>query len=216
MYAFFRLLGAVAACSLLVSTAFGQTQGRSNVPIRQGSGERAVLYEQDSSDPKGLQQFVGVVVWRIEPVSASGSHPSDIAVRADIEIPDRKLKVTTLFQRNTDSQLPASHTVDLTFSLPPDFQGGGVSSVPGVMMKSDEQLRGIPLDGGAIKVTDGYFLVALSNFDPGRSRNLQLLKERPWFDIVLVYANQRRAIITIKKGASGEHAFDRAFAAWGE
>jgi hypothetical protein len=40
---------------------------------------------------------------------------------------------------------------------------------------------------------------------------LQLLKERSWFDVPLVYANQRRAIIAFEKGA-----LDEAFAAWGE
>jgi hypothetical protein len=45
---------------------------------------------------------------------------------------------------------------------------------------------------------------------------LQLLKERSWFDIPLVYANQRRAIIAIEKGAPGERAFQDAVRAWGE
>jgi hypothetical protein len=67
-----------------------------------------------------------------------------------------------------------------------------------------------------VKVTDGFFLVGLSNVDADRARNLQLLKERSWFDIPLVYANQRRAIIAIEKGAPGERAFNEAFAAWGE
>ena len=51
---------------------------------------------------------------------------------------------------------------------------------------------------------------------PDRARNLQLLKERSWFDVPLVYVNQRRAIIAIEKGAPGERAFNEAFAAWGE
>jgi hypothetical protein len=42
-------------------------------------------------------------------------------VRADIEIPDRKFKMTMSFRRNTDSSLPASHTAELTFILPQDF-----------------------------------------------------------------------------------------------
>src|SRR6185312_5911161 len=61
-----------------------------------------------------------------------------------------------------------------------------------------------------------FFLVGLSNVDADRVRNLQLLKERSWFDLPLVYANQRRAIIAIEKGAPGERAFNEAFAAWGE
>jgi len=64
-----------------------------------------------------------------------------------------------------------------------------------------------------VKVTDGFFLVGLSNVDSDRSRNVQHLKERSWFDVPLVYANQRRAIIAFEKGASGEGAFNDAFAA---
>jgi len=177
--------------------------------------QRVVLYDEDPSDPKG-KQYVGSVIWRTEPIKASGNQKADTAVRADIEIPDRKFKMTVSFRRNTDTSLPASHTAELTFILPQDFSGGGVSNVPGILMKSNEQARGTPLAGLAVKVTDGFFLVGLSNVDADRTRNLQLLKERSWFDVPLVYVNQRRAIIAIEKGAPGERAFNEAFAAWGE
>jgi hypothetical protein len=177
--------------------------------------QRVVLYDEDPSDPKG-KQYVGSVIWRTEPIKATGNQKADVAVRADIEIPDRKFKMTMSFRRNTDTSLPASHTAELTFILPADFSGGGVSNVPGILMKSNEQARGTPLAGLAVKVTDGFFLVGLSNVDADRSRNLQLLKERSWFDVPLVYVNQRRAIIAIEKGAPGERAFNDAFAAWGE
>jgi hypothetical protein len=177
--------------------------------------QRVVLYDEDPSDPKG-KQYVGTVVWRTEQIKGSGNAPGDLAVRADVDIPERKFKMTISFRRNTDSSLPASHTAELTFILPQNFDGGGVSNVPGILMKSNEQARGTPLAGLAVKVTDGFFLVGLSNVDADRTRNLQLLKERSWFDIPLVYANQRRAIIAIEKGAPGERAFQDAFAAWGE
>ena len=177
--------------------------------------QRVVLYDEDPSDPKG-KQYVGTVVWRTEPIKAAAGQPADIAVRADIEIPDRKFKMTMSFRRNTDTSLPASHTAELTFILPPDFDGGGVANVPGILMKSNEQARGTPLAGLAVKVTDGFFLVGLSNVEADRSRNIQLLKERSWFDVPLVYVNQRRAIIAIEKGPPGERAFNEAFAAWGE
>lgn len=200
-------------------------QSRPKIPDRVGQpssseniapvAQRVVLYDEDPGDPKG-KQYVGSVIWRTEPVKASGNQKPDIAVRADIEIPDRKFKMTMSFRRNTDSSLPASHTAELTFILPPDFSGGGVGNVPGILMKSNEQARGTPLAGLAVKVTDGFFLVGLSNVDSDRARNLQLLKERSWFDVPLVYVNQRRAIIAIEKGAPGERAFNEAFAAWGE
>ena len=177
--------------------------------------QKVVLYEEDPNDPAG-KRYVGTVVWRTEPVKAAAGQPADIAVRADIEIPDRKFKMTMSFRRNTDTSLPASHTAELTFILPPDFAGGGVGNVPGILMKSNEQARGTPLAGLAVKVTDGFFLVGLSNVDADRSRNIQLLKERSWFDVPLVYVNQRRAIIAIEKGPPGERAFADAFAAWGE
>ncbi|NOJ47297.1 hypothetical protein [Bradyrhizobium archetypum] len=200
-------------------------QSRPKIPDRVGQpsssdnvaavAQRVVLYDEDPSDPKG-KQYVGSVIWRTEPIKASGNQKPDIAVRADIEIPDRKFKMTMSFRRNTDSSLPASHTAELTFILPQDFSGGGVGNVPGILMKSNEQARGTPLAGLAVKVTDGFFLVGLSNVDSDRSRNLQLLKERSWFDVPLVYVNQRRAIIAIEKGSPGERAFNDAFAAWGE
>jgi len=177
--------------------------------------QRVVLYDEDPADPKG-KQYVGSVIWRTEQIKASAGQKADIAVRADVDIPDRKFKMTMSFRRNTDTSLPASHTAELTFILPPDFSGGGVGNVPGILMKSNEQARGTPLAGLAVKVTDGFFLVGLSNVDADRQRNLQLLKERSWFDVPLVYVNQRRAIIAIEKGAPGERAFNDAFATWGE
>jgi hypothetical protein len=36
-------------------------------------------------------------------------------------------------------------------------------------MKSNEQARGTPLAGLAVKVTDGFFLVGLSNVDADRA-----------------------------------------------
>ena len=203
----------------------GAPQSRPKIPDRVGQpsssdnvapvAQRVVLYDEDPGDPKG-KQYVGSVIWRTEQIKATGNAKPDIAVRADIDIPDRKFKMTMSFRRNTDTSLPASHTAELTFILPQDFTGGGVGNVPGILMKSNEQARGTPLAGLAVKVTDGFFLVGLSNVEGDRTRNLQLLKERSWFDVPLVYVNQRRAIIAIEKGAPGERAFNDAFAAWGE
>src|SRR5258708_36108932 len=91
----------------------------------------------------------------------------------------------------------------------------GASKVPGVLMKSNKQARGTPLAGLAVKVTDGFFPVGRSNVDADRSRNVQLLKERPWFDVPLVYTNQRRAIIAVEKGPPRERPLNPPFAALG-
>lgn len=186
----------------------GQPSNLPAVPVAQ----RVVLYDEDPSEPQG-RQYVGQVTWRTENV-AERNGTSDIAIRADIDIPERKFKAALTIRRNLDASLPASHTVEITFQLPPDFVGGGISNVPGALMKSNEQSRGTPLAGLAVKVTDNIYLIGLSNVDADRDRNLQLLKERSWFDIPLVYANQRRAIIALEKGVLGELAFKNAFTAW--
>ncbi len=81
-------------------------------------------------------------------------------------------------------------------------------------MKQAEQTRGIPLAGLAVKVTTGFFLIGLSAVDADVQRNVQLLKERAWFDVPVVYNNGRRAILAMEKGTPGERAFEQAFAAW--
>ena len=64
--------------------------------------------------------------------------------------------------------------------------------MPGVLMKQSEQARGVPLAGLAVKVTNGYFLLGLSAVEADQQRNIQLLKEREWFDVPVVY-NKRQA-----------------------
>jgi len=173
---------------------------------------RAVLYEEDPSDPQG-EQYAGSVLWRSDRIKAAGQ-PDEIAVHADIEIPDRKLKVEMSIRRNTDKSLAASHVIELTFVAPPDFAGGDVSGVPGILMKSNENARGIPLAGLGLKVSKGLFSISLSTVAAERARNLQYLKEQSWIDIPIVYGNGRRAILAIEKGASGQRSFNEALVAW--
>ena len=72
----------------------------------------------------------------------------------------------------------------------------------------------MPLTGGKVKVTNGVFLIGLQDAPPDRGRNLQLLRERGWFDVPILYDNGRRAILTLEKGVPGERVFEEAFAAW--
>jgi hypothetical protein len=175
--------------------------------------QRVVLYEEVPDDPQG-KRFVGTVVWRTEMVPAAPGRSPELALRADIDIPERKMTVTWSLRRNSDPSLPASHTIEIMFNMPQDAASGGVQNVPGVLMKQSEQTRGVPLAGLAVKVTPGFFLIGLSSLEADMQRNLQLLKERSWFDIPIVYNNNRRAILAMEKGNPGERAFAAAFAAW--
>ena len=227
LYQFFSHLRARQTQSTQAPTAEPKFSGR--VPQDQGVGtqagasssqagpavaQRVVLYQEDPNNPQG-KQFVGSAVWRTETVSPGTGLAPELEVRADIEIPEQHMTVTWTLRRNTDQALPASHTIEIMFNVPPDFPGGGVANVPGVLMKESEQARGTPLAGLAVKVTNGFFLIGLSAVDADLQRNIQLLKSRPWFDIPIVYNNGGRAILALEKGPPGDRAFADAFAAWG-
>jgi hypothetical protein len=177
--------------------------------------QRVVLYEEGPTDAEG-KRYVGSAIWRTETVSPGAGQAPELAVRCDVEIPERRLAMTMSMRRNTDQALPASHTVEIMFNVPADFPFGGISNVPAIFMKQNEQTRGAPLAGLAVKVTSGFFLVGLSSVETDKERNVQLLKERAWFDIPVIYNNGRRAILAVEKGNPGERAFKDAFAAWGQ
>jgi hypothetical protein len=177
--------------------------------------QKVVLYEEDPDNPAG-KRYVGSAVWRTEAVAPAPGQQPDLAIRADIEIPEQKISARWSLRRNDDKALPASHTVEVMFTLPPDFPHGGITNIPGVLMKQSESTRGVPLAGLAVKVTNNFFLIGLSSVEGDRARNIQLLKERSWFDIPVVYNDGRRAIIAIEKGTPGDRAFARAFEAWGQ
>jgi hypothetical protein len=196
------------------------SRGAPAVPSEQVSKTpHAVLYEEDPADQQG-RRLAGSAVWRTDAVPSGTNEPPDIVVRGEIEIPDRKMSVAWMLRHDTDQSRTASHTIEISFMLPPDFPGGGILNVPGVWMKEAEDSKGAQLAKGtalaglSAKVATGYFLIGLSATPAERERNVQLLKDWPWFEMPIVYANNRRAILAIEKGASGDDAFKRAFAAW--
>ena len=122
--------------------------------------QRVVLNEDDPSDPQG-KQYVGSAIWRTEMVSPGPGLAPELAVRADVEIPERRITMAWSIRRNTDKNLPASHTIEIMFNLSTDFPHGGISNVPGIMMKQAEATRGTPLAGLGVKVATDYFLIGL-------------------------------------------------------
>ena len=190
------------------------SQGNANQPAEAAVAQRAVLYEDD---PNGQgKTYTGTVLWRSEMVSPGAGKPPDRAARADISIPDRNMQVTWSLRRNTDKDLPASHTISIQFNLPPNFAHGGIAEIRGVLMKQAEQTRGTTLSGIAVKVTNNFFLIGLSSTDADVQRNIPMLKERGWFDIAIIFTDGRRAILAVEKGNPGDKAFNDAFAAWGQ
>ena len=175
----------------------------------------AVLYEEDPTDPNG-KQYSGTVTWQTQPNSPGSGVASDVVVKADLAIPQRQMSLAMSFRRNTDQTVSASHVFELKFNVPSSPPHGEISKVQGLALKPSEQVRGTLLAGQTAKVTPGDFLVTLSPTEPDMQRNLKLLKEGSWFDIMFLYSNGNRAILAVDKGAPGEQAFAQAFGTWGQ
>ncbi len=177
------------------------------------AGPKAVLYEEDRNHPTGFRYF-GSAAWRSQRVAPASGQSADVAITADVEIPDQRIGVQLSLRHNVGAALPASHTIEIRFKLPADFAHGGISNVPGLLMKQGESTRGVPLAGRTAKVSADFFIVGLSSAEADMQRNVQLLKEYGWFDIPVVYSDGQRAIIAIEKGQPGERMLSAAFAAW--
>ncbi len=205
-----QAVGFYRLSAVLAAIGFGLAAVAHAGPAR---AETATLYEQDANDAQG-KRYAGSVTWSLvkEPVTP-GAKPS-AAVRGDIAIPERHMAVTWELHHNTDRSLPATHLVDIVFKLPPDFSGHGIGNIAGITLKPSEQVRGTALAGLPVKVTDAYFLFGLSAIEGDAKLNFDLLRDGKWLDLLVVYGNGVRAVLTVEKGATGDHVFAEAFAAW--
>ena len=188
-------------------------QGALGQPQAAAVAQRAILYEE-SGEPQGGTSLEGTVTWRTESGSGGRGQPLATALRGEVTIPGRNMRVVLMFRRNGDPTLPASHTIEVQFSLPANFANASIANVPGLIMKAGEQSQGAALAGLSVRVTGGFFLIGLSILDSERVANEQLLRDRDWIDIPILYANGRRAVLTLEKGTPGEKAFNDALAAW--
>jgi hypothetical protein len=177
--------------------------------------QKAILYEEGKAGGGQAQISPGKVVWTVV------SDPTDpkagaVKLEAKVEIPDRGFAMTLQMRPNNDTSFPASHLIELKFTVPQGFDGKAVANVPGLIMKLTEQARGDPLAGAAAKVADNYFWVALAAPEQDRVRNIKMIKERGWIDVPILYENSRRAILTLEKAGAGDQAVTDVLTAWGQ
>ncbi|MBP1848729.1 hypothetical protein [Rhizobium halophytocola] len=175
-------------------------------------GQKALLYEERIGQATPTAH-TGRVEWSL--VSETGENGrAEPEVQGKLVIPDSGLSALITFKRNADNSLPASHLIEIVFSVPPNFEGGAIQDVQRVAMKKTEQDRGDPLVAVPARITDDTFLIALNDFKDVVQRNIELMRDRDWIDIPVTYRNGRRALITLDKGAAGKADFDKAIKEW--
>jgi hypothetical protein len=102
------------------------SQTHAQAPDIAGLSQRAVLYEQDPVERQKVKGSIGSVIWRIETLSAVSGEMPELAIDADIEIPERHIDMTMSVRRNSLWTLPTIYTIESTFDLPADLPSGGL------------------------------------------------------------------------------------------
>ncbi|MBX5160171.1 hypothetical protein HJB86_29220 [Rhizobium sp. NZLR3b] len=177
-----------------------------------GSSQKMFLYEEriGQSSPTAIE---GSVVWSVQHEAGQDGR-QEATVQGNVTVPERNLSALVTFKRNSDPSLPASHLVEIVFSVPPNFEGGSIDSVQRISMKRTEQDRGDALIAVPAKITDDFHMIALNDYPDARKANLDLMATRSWIDIPVTYRNGRRALLTMEKGGTGTDAFNTAIKEW--
>ena len=176
--------------------------------------QRAVFYEEDQANPQTPKAQVGRVVWRLEDVNPGQGQALEKAVSANIDVPDAGLTMRLMLRRNLDTTLPASHTVELTFTTRAGENGRVIRDVGLLQFKNEEAARGTPVAGLPVPVGENLFLIGLSNLQSDVERNTELFVRRNWIDLPVRMASGQRAILSFEKGAAGEQVLTSAFSQW--
>jgi hypothetical protein len=105
------------------------SQTHAQAPDIAGLSQRALLYEQDPVE-RQVKGSIGSVIWRIETLSAVSGEMPELAIDADIEIPERHINMTMSLRRNSLWAPPTIYTIESTFDLPADLPSGGIAGIP--------------------------------------------------------------------------------------
>jgi len=173
---------------------------------------RAAMLVAVAADPQKPAVSLGSVVWSTIPAAAG--QPATVAVKAEADIPDLKLHAVMTLRKNTDSSLPASHTIDLRVTFADGAEIKGIKDMRVPMMRRDDPPSQDALSGVRVKISDSYFLIGLNRGDAELAHNIDLVANRGWFDFPMLLNDDRIAKLTFEKGADGERIVNEALAAW--
>lgn len=175
------------------------------------AGSQSLLLEASQDGATGAVPFSGTVEWS-EGVDELGLP----TLKATASIPARNLGVDITIRKNSDPSLPASHLMEVDFRVSDTFIGGTIANLPGVLLKNEELVPGTALVGASARVVGNSFLFALSATPADATTNAELLENRRWMDLAVVYGTGRNAIITLEKDETAQALFDKVFATWAE
>ncbi|MEM1287071.1 MAG: hypothetical protein AAGH60_01835 [Pseudomonadota bacterium] len=180
------------------------------VPTQPGLpvAQSAILYEEGATAEAAGFTAPGRALWQL------GESETGPVILGTVEVPNRGISINLRISRNQDEALPATHLLEFTFGLTDGFPADGIAELVGVVVKPEEQAGGDPLRGAIVDLGGGVFWQALANGEADQAVNLPLLRDGEWFDLPVLYADNRRAIISFEKGTDGNQIFRDALEAW--
>ncbi|WEK04945.1 MAG: hypothetical protein P0Y65_01445 [Candidatus Devosia phytovorans] len=193
------------------STAAATDDPAASVDPADLAGSQSLLLEASQGGATGAVPFSGTVEWS-EGVDELGLP----TIQGTASIPARNLSVEITLRKNSDPSLPASHLMEVNFNVSDTFIGGSIANLPGVLLKDEELVPGTALVGASARVVGNSFLFALSATQADQTTNTDLLENRRWMDLAVVYGTGRNAIITLEKDDEAQTLFERVFTAWNE
>ena len=176
-------------------------------------GQKAFFYEERSGQDAQRREEGGVV-WSVVQESPGNDLPPEPAIRAEVTIPELAIKLRMIIRRNGDKTLPASHLIEMIFTVPEGFAGGSIDNVSRMTFKDREEAPGSPLVAIPAKIADNFFIIAMNDAKTAVDTNTSLMRRMSWIDIPIAYKTGRRALITLEKGLPGERAFDDVLKSW--
>ncbi len=174
----------------------------------------AILLLEMPTEEGGSKRYEGNVIWRVENVSRGPGQQVASAVRADIDLAELKLKISMSIFKNTDSTLPASHIIELRFVPAPDSPFVGIAQTDMLAMRRDDSAQPEFLQGVPTPIMANFFLFGLTLSERATASNLDLLRTRGQFDVMLRMKNDLRARFAFEKGPSGDKIMSEAIDSW--
>lgn len=174
----------------------------------------ALFYEgRTETEPETSQ--TGKVEWSILNGTSEEGEP-DMAIRGEVQIPDRDMKLLITIRRNTDVSMPAAVLAELVFVVPDDFDGGAVNQVGQLMFKPAEQSRQQDLQGTVMphRLNENFFLVTINAPRPMMEYNLNIMRQLQWLKLYVQYSNGRYGEFSIAKGDGGDAIFKQVIDSW--
>jgi hypothetical protein len=138
------------------------------------SAGRAGMLIATADNPQKPVVSLGSTTWSVIPPAPG--QPATVAVKAEADIPDLKMRAIMTLRKNTDPTLQATHTIDLKFSFADGAPITGFKDVGLPQMRKEDSTAAEVLTSVKVKISDTYFLIALAKGDADTARNLDLMR----------------------------------------